>query len=152
MKNITPLIRAQLSQTLKKLSPLTSFSMPAKGWVVSIRTALGMNTRQLAKRIGVARQRISEIEKGELLGNVTIKTMKKTAEALNCKFVYCLLPNTSLDDTIKKQAEHIVIDRMNHVRHSMLLEKQALSDNEMKKSIDNAVQNILRDSPKSIWE
>lgn len=152
MKKNTKLIREQLSNSLKKYSRLKDSNLPFKGWIQSIRIALRMNTRQLAKRIGVARQRISAIEKEEIHGNITVNTMKKVAEALDCKFVYCLLPNTSLDNTLRKQAERVIINRMKHINQSMLLEKQELSEKEMQKSINDAIEKILISSPKTIWD
>ncbi|MDA3793156.1 MAG: mobile mystery protein A [Elusimicrobia bacterium] len=146
------LIREQTSEKLKKFNPLAEINMPFRGWIRSIRQSLGMNTRQLAERIDVKRQRVSEIEKEEVKGNLTVETLRKTAEAMGCKFVYALIPATTLENIVRRQAELVVEKRMKRVSHSMALEKQELSLKEKQKAVDDAVEKILHDDPGSIWD
>ena len=83
MKSKTKLMREQLEKTLRKFEPLKNSSPPVKGWIRAIRDALGMNGRQLADRLGEHRSRTKQIEKQELTGSLTLKTMRKTAESLD---------------------------------------------------------------------
>ncbi|MCJ7686122.1 MAG: helix-turn-helix domain-containing protein, partial [Desulfobacteraceae bacterium] len=73
--NKKKLIREQLDASLQRLSPLLDVTAPPKGWIRAIRDALGMTARQLANRLGVAQQAVARIEKEELAGSVTIKTI-----------------------------------------------------------------------------
>ncbi|MGV8123865.1 MAG: mobile mystery protein A [Candidatus Xenobiia bacterium LiM19] len=146
------LIREQTSEKLKKLKPLSHVTIPIQGWIRSIRKSLGMNTRQLAERLEIKRQRVSEIEKNEVSGNLTVETLKRVAEALDCKLVYALIPNTSLENTVKNQAGLIVKKRMKRVSHTMALERQGLSLEQEQKAISDAVENILLEAPESIWD
>lgn len=146
------LIRQQTSEKLEKLKPLSQVTFPIQGWIRSIRKSLGMNTRQLADRLKIKRQRVSEMEKKEVSANLTVETLKRVAEAMDCKLVYALIPNSSLENTVKKQAESIVKKRMKRVSHTMALEQQGLSSEEEQKAISDAIENILHEAPESIWD
>ena len=88
------LIREQLDASLQRFSHLRNAPPPPKGWIRAIRNALGMTAKQLANRLGVAQQAVARIENGELEGSVTIKTMRRIAERLDCVFVYGFVPLT----------------------------------------------------------
>jgi len=98
------LIRKQLDQQLQAFAALKGASPPMRGWVRAIRDALGMTGEQLARRIGVKKQRIVALEKGEVGGTVTFNSMKKAAEAMDCVFVYALVPRDSLQAVVERQA------------------------------------------------
>ncbi|MBK8840867.1 MAG: helix-turn-helix domain-containing protein [Hyphomonadaceae bacterium] len=75
---------------------------PARGWIKAIREALGMTTAQLAARMGVAQPRITELEKREAGRVVTLQSLERAAEALDCRLVYILVPNDSLEGPAKR--------------------------------------------------
>ena len=61
-------------------------------WIRSIRTQHNIQGKQLAKKMQVSPARISVLEKDEQRGAVTLKMMQKAADALDCTFVYALIP------------------------------------------------------------
>ena len=146
------LIREQLDQTLKRFRGLQVMNMPQKGWMRAIRDALGMNGRQFAERMGVSPARVSKLESDEVAGAVTLKTMRKAAEALDCTLVYCLVPRTSLDDTVKKQINIYAQQRLNRISHTMALEDQELSEGGKKKALQAMKVELLLNIPKSLWD
>jgi len=78
-------------------SDLLEFSIhPPKGWLRHKRDKLGITGSQLAAKMGVSKQRISALEKAELTGAASLKTMRQAAAALGCDFVYALIPKGSL--------------------------------------------------------
>ena len=145
------LVRRQLDISLQRLRPLLIISTPSKGWIRAIRDALGMSARQLAKRLGVAQQRIALIEKDELTGSVTIKTMRRTAECLDCVFVYCLVPRTSLEETVRAQAKQVATKRLARASHTMSLEDQALSKEENIRILSEMIEELVETHPSSLW-
>ena len=145
------IIREQLDETLSRFSTIASVNRPMKGWIRAIRDALGMNMRQLADRLGVTKSRIPRIEQDEITGSLTLKTMNRVADKLDCVFVYGFVPRTSLDDTVRKQASIISQKRMNRLMHTMNLEAQGLSSKNAKKAFNNMVEEII-DSPSILWE
>lgn len=57
---------------------------------------LGLKGVELARKLGVSPARISMMESDEDRGAVTLKMMQKAAEALDCEFVYVLIPKKTL--------------------------------------------------------
>jgi len=152
MQNHKKLIREQLDTTLKRFSALKAVTPPRKGWIRAIRDALGISTRQLGDRLGVSKSRITRIEQDEVRGNLTLKTMRRTADALDCVFVYGFASRKTLEDTLRKQAVQVAGKRVSRVAHTMALEDQALSENEQKKAFEAVVEELITTIPKSLWE
>lgn len=146
------LIREQLETTLDRLSCLRDVHRPVKGWLRAVREALGMSGKQFARRLGVSAPWVTTLEKKELTGSVTIKTMREAAEALDCVFVYAVVPRDSLADIVRRRAEILAGKRLARVSHSMLLEAQQLSDSEQKKAFEAEVAALIRDMPKELWD
>ena len=144
------IIRQQLDKNLAGLKAANT-QVPVKGWIRAIREALGMSGRQLAQRLKVSQPRIPRLEQDELTGSVTIKTMQQVAEALNCTFVYALVPRTSLEDTLRSQARMVAQDRIERVAYSMLLEAQSLSAEEQHTSLEAAINELVREMPRDLW-
>lgn len=149
--NKKKLIREQLDASLKRFSPLLNVSAPPKGWIRAIRDALGMTAKQLANRLNVAQQAVARIEKEEPAGSVTIKTMRRIAECLDCIFVYGFVPRTSLEETIARQAKKVAIQRLTQASQTMSLENQALSTVENEQALSNLVDEFIRTLPSALW-
>lgn len=145
------LVLEQLGKTLSRFAGLQAVSPPARGWIRAIREALGMSGVQFAARLGVMPPRVTALERDELSGAVTMKTMRQAAEALDCVFLYALVPRTSLEETIRRQAEAVARERLLRVSHTMMLESQQLSEEEMKQALDAAVEELVRTMPKDLW-
>ncbi|MBD5657472.1 MAG: XRE family transcriptional regulator, partial [Candidatus Eremiobacteraeota bacterium] len=80
--NQAALARKQLERRLAPLRALM-LTAPPKGWIKAIRESLGMTARQLAARMGVAPSRIPPIEKAEITGTTTLRTLRQAAAAMN---------------------------------------------------------------------
>lgn len=146
------IVRQQLDKALGLFGPAKSIQPPVKGWIRAVREAIGMSGKQLAQRLKVSQPRIPKLEQDELASAVTLKTMRQVAEALDCVFVYALVPRTSLEETVRTQARKVAAERMQRVSHTMLLEAQGLSDEEQRASYDAAVEELMREMPKELWD
>ena len=144
--------RQQLDGTLRAFDSAKLIQSPIKGWIRAIREALGMSGKQLAQRLNVSQPRVPKLEQNELTGAVTLKTMRQVAEALDCVFVYALVPRTSLEETVRTQARKVLEKRMQRVSHTMLLEAQSLSPDEQRASLISAVDEMVREMPKELWD
>jgi predicted DNA-binding mobile mystery protein A len=111
-----------------------------------------MSAAQLGRRLGVCRQRIARAEKDELAGNVTLKTMTQLADAMDCAFVYWVVPKTSLEEIVRSQAKKIAEASVSQTSLAMSLEGQAITDEDKAELIDEAVDAILNDDKVRLWE
>jgi predicted DNA-binding mobile mystery protein A len=146
-------MRSQLMRKLEIVQQAVRESpRPREGWIRAIRESLRMTGAQLGKRLGVIKQRVAQIEKDELLGNVTLKTVSQVAEAMNCSFVYWVVPKTSLEEIVRGQAKKIAEASLSQTSLAMTLEGQAISDQDKAELIDGTVDTILSDNAISLWD
>ncbi|MPR08869.1 mobile mystery protein A [Microvirga tunisiensis] len=150
-KNQAALARKQLE---RRVAPLRALKLvpPPRGWMKAIREALGMSTRQLAARMKAAPSRISAIEKAEVSGATTIKTLREAAAAMNCTFVYAFVPTKPLDDIVRDRAAQKAGQIIARLDHTMHLENQALLKSDLDDEQRRMIDLILTGSPRSLWD
>lgn len=146
------LVLKQLQASLQPYSALTHLQIPAKGWIRAIREALGMSNRQLGLRLGVSQQRAAVIESAERSGNLSLKTMRVVAEALDCEFVYGFVPRHGLEATVRMQAELLAARRLGQAVNTMHLEDQGLPGAENDEILRNMVHDLMADPPRNFWD
>lgn len=144
-------MRQQLDSTFAQLSNIKGMQPPVKGWLRSIREALGMSGKQLGERMGVSQPRVVQLEKDEVSGAVTMKTMRQAAEAIDCVFVYAVVPRASLKETVRNQAYVVAKKRLSRTSHTMLLEDQQLSNEERRKMLESKIDDLAREMPNDFW-
>jgi predicted DNA-binding mobile mystery protein A len=113
---------------------------------------LGLSNNKLGKRVGIDQSRISRLENAEIEGDLKLSSLKKIAEGLNMQFVYCFVPEESLEQMVNKQAKKIAQKRLNKVNQTMRLEDQELSDDAKAKVLKDLTQKILVEEPKDFWD
>ena len=128
--------RSQLDRRFKQIGPLSRFSVPVRGWIKAIRAGLGMSSEQLAKRLGVRQPSVVALEQSDAKGTIELATLRRVAEALDCTFVYALVPNKPLETIVRDRARILVRRRRAPVEHSMLLEDQAVSAKDSEARLD----------------
>ena len=143
--------RRQLDKRLNTLRS-SSFARPPRGWVKAIREALGMTTRQLARRIGVVQSRVVDIEKAEVTGSITLESLERAAHALDCELVYALLPRKPLGTVIEERATNLAKSYIKAVRHSMALEGQSLDEVDEREQIRQLAKQLAEKPGSKLWE
>ncbi len=147
------MIREQLDEFLAKLPPLSAFQRPVRGWVRAIRSGLGISGVQLARAMGVHPPRIVEMEKGELEGAITLKTLNRVAEAMGCTLAYALIPKAgslqataigASDRTLLLTPEDIAALKLPHITTRSELQRWE------QESIGNAEAWVLERNPKDV--
>lgn len=141
----------QLDKQLTQWHKARFWFQPRGGWVRVIRKTLGVTTNQLAERLGVDRSRVIKIESDEVREALTMKTLIATANALNCDFIYALVPRESLKKTIERQANKIATLQVNRIAHNMLLEDQMLLREQNKEQVEELKNELLSKSYKKLW-
>ena len=135
--------RRRLDERFRQLRPLAPQPRPHRGWIRAIRDALGMSTTELAARMGVIQQGISEFERNEVQGTIKLATLMRAADALDCDLVYILLPRTSLDEAVRTQARRKALSLVRSVAHHSRLEDQSISDDATGDQLDELTNKLI---------
>jgi len=117
----------QLDRALEPYRAAREVPRPSKGWIRTIRQALGISSGELARRLGTSRQLPLQLEKGEAEDRVTLKSLRAAANALDCDLVFALVPRAgSMQELIENRARAEAKNRVLGVEHWMALENQAV--------------------------
>jgi predicted DNA-binding mobile mystery protein A len=133
------------------LSRVNVCDRPSGGWIRAVRTSLGMSVRQMAERMGITQQSAARLEKNEADDVIKLKSLRKAAEALDCRLVYALVPNEGdLAGVLHKQAIRKAGDIVDPVDHSMMLEEQDVGDRQEK--ILEIADELARNPNPRLWD
>jgi len=147
--------RKILERKIQQWLPLRSDRVPPSGWLKAIRGALGLNTRQLARRVGVAQTAILQFEKGEVHGGISLRNMERVAAAMNCTFVYAIVPNesfSSIEAIVDGQAVQAARKIVSKVDQSMRLEQQGLSEAGLSEQVKELAVELKLRMDSSLWD
>lgn len=126
--------------------------VPAEGWIATVRKALHMSGAELARRLGVTRARVSEMERTEPDGSVTLRTMDAAAKAMGCRFVYAIVPkNGNVQDAIEAQAHRKAQAIVNRASDHMALEQQSLSVERNAEEVERIARDLMYRMPSDFW-
>lgn len=124
---------------------------PRSGWIASIRQALGMSKTQLAKRTGVTRPSLDELESNEVKETITLASLRKVADALGCDLHYALVPRKPLERQIAEQALKKASSRLGRVNQSQALEASALDADSLSRAIADLAKELEVTRPSGLW-
>lgn len=141
--------RQRLDERLQQFSRITQDEVPIRGWVKAIRESLGMTTAQLAQRLGIKQPSVVAIENSEARGSIELATLRRVAEALDCRLVYALVPKTTLELAVRDRARAFARRRRAAVEHSMVLENQKVKERDPEARIDEIVRDT---NPRLFWD
>jgi predicted DNA-binding mobile mystery protein A len=141
----------------KKVQPLLGLRgdrVPPTGWIKAIRGALGISTRQLASKLGLDHAAITQFEKREAEGKVSLETLQKVARAMRCQLVYAIVPEeplSSLESIMDDQAIQAARALISRVDHTMRLEQQGLSAEQSNEQVRELATKLKEDVDPSLW-
>ena len=126
-------------------------SNPKNGWIAELRTLLLMTTAQLARRIGIAQSVVSNFEKSERGKTITLQSLEKIANALECDVQYVFIPRNEkgLEGELYDRAEKLYEQKEKKLEHHMRLEGQGQSES-VEKSVREEIE-ILK-LYKKVWD
>jgi predicted DNA-binding mobile mystery protein A len=143
MADNRPLARRRLDERLEPLKSIASLPRPHRGWIRAIRDALGISSAELAARMGVAQQRIAQLEQNEVGDRIQLGTLRQAADALDCDLFYVLLPRTSLDEAVQRQARLKAAAIVGRVAHHSRLEDQSLTRTQTDEQVDQLAERLI---------
>jgi predicted DNA-binding mobile mystery protein A len=76
-----------------------------------------------------------------MTGGIRLSSLRRAADAMDCTLVYAFIPNTSLETTVRRQAQRVLDEQMGRTRQTMALEAQ---EGDMRSSaVDSQLQAII---------
>ena len=153
-KKYKQISQEQNKQLINNAVILTSVRQPKQGWIKAVRTALSLSGVALSKRLSAHRSTASYLENSEIKGNITLKKMQQTAEAMGCRFVYAIVPpkGESIDDLINQQSEKVARSIVEKTSVHMMLEDQQLTPELKQKEIERLKSELLTHIPRDFWD
>jgi predicted DNA-binding mobile mystery protein A len=142
--------RRQLDRALSTIPRDLLLHRPARGWIREIRNALGISAAELARRLGVSRATVAQMERDETTGAITLKRLERAAEALECSLGYVLIPKRPLGEIVRARAHEVASRLIGQVDHTMALEAQATSEDERARTIDDLAADLVRQG-RELW-
>ncbi|MCF2906481.1 helix-turn-helix domain-containing protein [Octadecabacter sp. CECT 8868] len=140
--------RRRLARILDRSADrLADVQKPEKGWIATMRLALGMSAEQVARRKGVSRNAVYQAERSEIDGAVSLKQMEKIAQAMGGKFVYAIVPDAPIEQLKHKQAMLRA-----HALAKLEPEFANWSKDEQQDWLDDAAAQQVHDMPSDFWD
>jgi len=116
---------------------------PGSGWIRAIRQALGLSQADLARRVGVSSGAINKLEHAEVPGGITISKLSQIARALDCSLVYALVPNSTLEETVMKQARSKARELLRHTADTMVLKDQPIDEGRHDEALEITARQLV---------
>ncbi len=125
---------------------------PKLGWIHEIREGLGQSLTQLAKRLGVTKQTLRQLEESEKKGTITVRTLTRAAEALGCRVKMILVPERPLDELLKRQALEQASRIICRTELHMNLEKQGTDRSYQEQQVQELADELVRTLDRRLWD
>lgn len=158
-RNQRQILRDQTRRQLDAAAGLAGLRPPKLGWIKTARLALGMSGAALSARLGGTRTLAANLERSEQEGGISLKSLQAAAAAMNCRFVYAIVPVASerSDETmtmaavVEAQAERVARRMVRNASVHMALEAQQLDAAESEREVQRLKDQLLRELPRDLW-
>lgn len=121
---------SQISRRIESIRAVKDKASVREGWIKYMRQALGLTLSELGKLTSLSTATVAQAEKRELEGQVSLSTLKKMAEAMDCELVYAFVPKKELKTMIHDKAYEKARKALNIADLHMKLEDQKVVGDE----------------------
>ena len=143
----------QLNSKMQVIAVLEQVPQPPTGWIKAIRVALGMSMQQLGNKLSISKQSVRNIERREVEGSITIKTLQEVAGALDMHLVCGFVPKDgSLEALIDRKARELATRIVLRTSNTMKLEDQENSKERIQRAIEERTASLRSEMPKILWD
>lgn len=149
LDNTDAIFRSQLDKYFASMKRIIR-PVPKVGWIAQIRKSLLMTTAQLARRLGIPQSNVSIFEKAERNKKITLESLERIADAMECDLHYTLIPRRGLQSTLSERVRNLYQRDQKMLDHQMRLEGQGTTKSDKRKALEMAMLIINKD--KRIWE
>jgi predicted DNA-binding mobile mystery protein A len=133
----------QMAAILTGFEKVKRLPRPQRGWLRAIREALGLKLQEVGRAAHVSHQQIVLFEKAEAENRITLASLRRIADAMDCELVYAIVPKSgTLTQLAERKARADATKRVLSVEHSMALEDQGVG--RVKELIDSETRKITK--------
>jgi predicted DNA-binding mobile mystery protein A len=123
----------QLDSSLSAFIQAKTQPRPQRGWLRAIREACGLPLDSIARELKTNRQGVQKRENAEATDRITLRTLRRVADAMGCELVYAIVPKSgTIQDLAERRLRDEATKRVRAVEHTMALENQATGNLEEK--------------------
>jgi predicted DNA-binding mobile mystery protein A len=98
--------RVELEQKLGRLRGAQAAALqPAGGWLREVRVSVGLSQEAIAQGLRVKRQSYAQFETAEVSGSISLTSLRRAAEAMDCELVYFIVPREAIARTYSELAQ-----------------------------------------------
>ena len=151
-KKLVKTQRQSIDEKLAEFKQAAQVMRPKTGWIKAIRQSLGMTTQQLAKRMGIHQTAVVLMEQREQHHKITLELLERAAQALNCRLVYSLVPQSgSLEQIYQEQSVVAAQKILQLTALTMALEKQNLTQDQIDRRVLELAEELRRKVDSKLW-
>ena len=92
------------------------------------------------------------MERMETEDRISLKQLRRVAEALECDLVYALVPRQPIEETVMERAREKATKLVTKADVQMALEAQQLNKTALVEEINHETQRLLETMPRNLWE
>ncbi|MDQ3234829.1 MAG: helix-turn-helix domain-containing protein [Pseudobdellovibrionaceae bacterium] len=118
----------QAERRFKELRRVLPHMKVKGGWIAYVRHTIGMTFANLAKVTDLSISTVQQMEKREAKGQVTLQTLEKIAQAMNCELMYAFVPKQPINEYLKDKAHEKATQLIKQADIHMLLEDQRVEE------------------------
>jgi predicted DNA-binding mobile mystery protein A len=113
---------------------------------------MGMSSEAFAKRLDISRQAVHQLERAEGSESITVKRLRRAADALGCDLLVTVVPRQPLEVTVQERARAVAEERLQAVNRSMALENQYVQPKRLQQMVREAAADLIARGDSALWE
>jgi predicted DNA-binding mobile mystery protein A len=102
-----------------------------------------MSQDALAGRLGITKASVAKLERNEGNETISVGKLADVARAMDCQLVYALVPNESLEHTVRQQAERVAATTLAYVATTMGLEDQSVEADRRAEQLAGEARRVI---------
>lgn len=111
-----------------------------------------MRSDQLGRRLALSQSAVAQFARTEEAGTISLNSLRKVAQAMNCRFVYAFVPEESFEAMVRARAELVARESIAKVRHTMALEAQQPDADIEREMIEGLTDKLVQELSRQLWE
>lgn len=104
--------RKRLDEEMRPFRRAGREENPTNGLLRAVRQALRVSAVEIGENAGVSRDAVFDFERRELESSITLRSMSKLADAMDCKMVYGIVPKggQTLEELVEERLWRSVLE------------------------------------------